>query len=73
MTTVSSIPIAVVTAGDLIGELAALAALKQERLKRPKFYPRSATGCSGLYAASNSRSLFTRTLKRYPMGTLIVG
>ncbi|HUE03702.1 MAG TPA: cyclic nucleotide-binding domain-containing protein [Bryobacteraceae bacterium] len=36
-------PIAVVTAGDLIGELAALAALKQERLKRPKFYPRSAT------------------------------
>ena len=36
-------PIAQVTAGDLIGELAALAALKQERLKRPKFYPRSAT------------------------------
>src|SRR5205807_1932667 len=36
-------PIAVVTAGDIIGELAALAALKQERLKRPKFYPRSAT------------------------------
>jgi CRP-like cAMP-binding protein/Fe-S-cluster-containing hydrogenase component 2 len=36
-------PIATVTAGDLIGELAALAALKQERLKRPKFYPRSAT------------------------------
>jgi CRP-like cAMP-binding protein/Fe-S-cluster-containing hydrogenase component 2 len=36
-------PIAMVTAGDLIGELAALAALKQERLKRPKFYPRSAT------------------------------
>ncbi|HXB73224.1 MAG TPA: cyclic nucleotide-binding domain-containing protein [Candidatus Acidoferrales bacterium] len=36
-------PIAEVTAGDLIGELAALAALKQERLKRPKFYPRSAT------------------------------
>ncbi len=36
-------PIASVTAGDLIGELAALAALKQERLKRPKFYPRSAT------------------------------
>ncbi len=31
------------TPGDLIGELAALAALKQERLKRPKFYPRSAT------------------------------
>jgi CRP-like cAMP-binding protein len=36
-------PIATVTSGDLIGELAALAALKQERLKRPKFYPRSAT------------------------------
>ena len=36
-------PIATVTVGDLIGELAALAALKQERLKRPKFYPRSAT------------------------------
>jgi CRP-like cAMP-binding protein/Fe-S-cluster-containing hydrogenase component 2 len=36
-------PIATVTAGDLIGELAALAALKQEKLKRPKFYPRSAT------------------------------
>src|SRR3954452_21789995 len=36
-------PIAEVGAGDLIGELAALAALKQERLKRPKFYPRSAT------------------------------
>ena len=36
-------PIAEVVAGDLIGELAALAALKQERLKRPKFYPRSAT------------------------------
>lgn len=36
-------PFAEVTAGDLIGELAALAALKQERLKRPKFYPRSAT------------------------------
>ena len=36
-------PIAEVKAGDLIGELAALAALKQERLKRPKFYPRSAT------------------------------
>lgn len=35
--------LAEVTAGDLIGELAALAALKQERLKRPKFYPRSAT------------------------------
>jgi len=36
-------PVATVKAGDLIGELAALAALKQERLKRPKFYPRSAT------------------------------
>jgi CRP-like cAMP-binding protein len=36
-------PLATVTTGDLIGELAALAALKQERLKRPKFYPRSAT------------------------------
>ena len=36
-------PIGEVVAGDLIGELAALAALKQERLKRPKFYPRSAT------------------------------
>jgi CRP-like cAMP-binding protein len=36
-------PIAEVHEGDLIGELAALAALKQERLKRPKFYPRSAT------------------------------
>ena len=36
-------PIAEVHDGDLIGELAALAALKQERLKRPKFYPRSAT------------------------------
>ena len=36
-------PMAEVRAGDLIGELAALAALKQERLKRAKFYPRSAT------------------------------
>jgi CRP-like cAMP-binding protein/Fe-S-cluster-containing hydrogenase component 2 len=36
-------PVATVGAGDLIGELAALAALKQERGKRPKFYPRSAT------------------------------
>jgi len=36
-------PIAQIAPGDLIGELAALAALKQERLKRPKFYPRSAT------------------------------
>src|SRR5580765_4046901 len=39
-------PVATVTAGDLIGELAALAALKQERGKRPKFYPRSATVCA---------------------------
>jgi CRP-like cAMP-binding protein/Pyruvate/2-oxoacid:ferredoxin oxidoreductase delta subunit len=38
-------PIATVTAGDVIGELAALAALKQiqKKLDRPKFYPRSAT------------------------------
>ncbi len=36
-------PVATLEAGELIGELAALAALKQERLKRPKFYPRSAT------------------------------
>ncbi len=36
-------PLAALGEGDLIGELAALAALKQERLKRPKFYPRSAT------------------------------
>jgi CRP-like cAMP-binding protein/Fe-S-cluster-containing hydrogenase component 2 len=36
-------PVAEVGPGELIGELAALAALKQERLKRPKFYPRSAT------------------------------
>jgi CRP-like cAMP-binding protein/Fe-S-cluster-containing hydrogenase component 2 len=36
-------PIAEVGAGDLLGELAALAILKQERIKRPKFYPRAAT------------------------------
>ena len=36
-------PIATIGPGELIGELAALAALKQDRLKRPKFYPRSAT------------------------------
>ncbi len=36
-------PIATLEAGELIGEQAALAALKQEKLKRPKFYPRSAT------------------------------
>ena len=29
--------------GDLFGELSALAALKQDRIKRAKFYPRSAT------------------------------
>lgn len=36
-------PINTVSSGEVIGELAALAALKQERTKRPKFYPRSAT------------------------------
>ena len=36
-------PVAKLGPGDMIGELAALAALKQERIKRPKFYPRSAT------------------------------
>ncbi len=36
-------PIATLSAGEVFGELAALAALKQEKLKRPKFYPRSAT------------------------------
>jgi len=36
-------PIATLGAGEVIGELSALAALKQEKLKRPKFYPRSAT------------------------------
>ncbi len=36
-------PIATLQAGELIGEMAALAAFKQEKLKRPKFYPRSAT------------------------------
>ena len=36
-------PIATLDAGELFGEMAALAALKQEKLKRPKFYPRSAT------------------------------
>lgn len=36
-------PIATLDPGELIGEMAALAALKQEKLKRPKFYPRSAT------------------------------
>lgn len=36
-------PIATLGAGELFGELAALAAFKQEKLKRPKIYPRSAT------------------------------
>jgi CRP-like cAMP-binding protein/Fe-S-cluster-containing hydrogenase component 2 len=36
-------PIASLEAGDIFGELAALAALKQDRIKRAKFYPRSAT------------------------------
>jgi CRP-like cAMP-binding protein/Fe-S-cluster-containing hydrogenase component 2 len=36
-------PIAVLGPGELFGELCALAAFKQERVKRPKFYPRSAT------------------------------
>ncbi|HYM13481.1 MAG TPA: cyclic nucleotide-binding domain-containing protein [Bryobacterales bacterium] len=36
-------PIATLKPGELFGELAALAAFKQEKLKRPKFYPRSAT------------------------------
>src|SRR5688500_713553 len=36
-------PLAEIGAGDLIGELAALNALKQEKGKRAKYYPRSAT------------------------------
>ncbi len=36
-------PISTLDAGEIFGELSALAALKQEKLKRPKFYPRSAT------------------------------
>ncbi|MDX2154815.1 MAG: cyclic nucleotide-binding domain-containing protein [Bryobacteraceae bacterium] len=36
-------PIGRVEAGELFGELSALAALKQDRLKRAKFYPRPAT------------------------------
>lgn len=36
-------PIATLGPGELFGELCALAAFKQEKLKRPKFYPRSAT------------------------------
>ena len=52
-------PIAEVTAGDLIGELAALAALKQERLKRPKFYPRSAAASTRVAAPSLPRTFET--------------
>jgi CRP-like cAMP-binding protein/Fe-S-cluster-containing hydrogenase component 2 len=36
-------PIAQLRAGELFGELCALAAFKQDKIKRPKFYPRSAT------------------------------
>jgi|GEM_PF-872213 len=36
-------PVATLGPGDLVGELAALAALKQDKIKRPKYYPRSAT------------------------------
>ncbi len=36
-------PIATLGPGELFGELAALAAFKQEKIKRPKIYPRSAT------------------------------
>ena len=36
-------PITTLGSGELIGELAALAALKQDRVKRAKFYPRSAS------------------------------
>jgi CRP-like cAMP-binding protein len=36
-------PVAKLGEGEVFGELAALAALKQDRIKRPKFYPRSAT------------------------------
>ncbi|MFN7936338.1 MAG: cyclic nucleotide-binding domain-containing protein [Bryobacteraceae bacterium] len=36
-------PLAHIRAGEIFGELSALAALKQEKLKRAKFYPRSAT------------------------------
>ena len=35
--------VAVLQPGDIFGELCALAAFKQDKLKRPKFYPRSAT------------------------------
>jgi CRP-like cAMP-binding protein len=36
-------PIAQLGPGELFGELSALAALRQDRIKRAKFYPRSAT------------------------------
>jgi CRP-like cAMP-binding protein/Pyruvate/2-oxoacid:ferredoxin oxidoreductase delta subunit len=36
-------PIARLEPGDLFGELSALAALRQDRIRRAKFYPRSAT------------------------------
>lgn len=36
-------PLARVGAGEVFGELSALAALKQDKLKRAKFYPRSST------------------------------
>ena len=36
-------PVATLGPGELLGELTALAALKQDRVKRAKFYPRSAT------------------------------
>lgn len=36
-------PIATLGAGEIFGELCALYAFKQNKLKRPKFYPRSAT------------------------------
>ena len=36
-------PVAALGPGELLGELTALAALKQDRVKRAKFYPRSAT------------------------------
>ncbi|MBI3207565.1 MAG: cyclic nucleotide-binding domain-containing protein [Candidatus Solibacter usitatus] len=36
-------PMAMLEEGEVFGELSALAALKQEKLKRPKFYPRAST------------------------------
>ncbi len=36
-------PVAELVAGDMFGEQAALAALKQDRIRRAKFYPRSAS------------------------------